>query len=337
MAELIDINNVTSDDMVPMVVDDPIFYLEGPSSSNIWLMVSAVLTLVLLLVSLVFNLINLCSVWCPTYLQSYGYYHTLALFTITHSLFFSLRFMRFLDPNLNRQYGFDFPADYTEILGPLYESCLPYYWDVLICLLGFSMLLLAVMVLDCLTISCTRSRGCVKCCRSFYLLSAILLTVSVLVSVLIIKFKILGLDMGLSKEMTTICVYGIYLGAFIFIPSFLIVIFGTVNWVTDLNSTRALSPPKRTIRNLDHKLLILSIFVLLFFLVSMILEFSVKLQVFEDDQGLLLTEWASVICWNCTALLYGMYPLMFICMLGRYCCCSCCCDVIVEEEDIEET
>ena len=315
---------------------DPILYLEGPDDSNICLMVTAALTIVLLIISLVFNLINLCSVWCPTYLQSYGYYHTLAFFTLIHTLFFIVRFLGFLDPKNDGRYGFAFPAEYTDMLGSLYETCMPYYWDVLICLLGFSMLLLAVMVVDCLTITCTRSRGCVKCCRSFYLLCAILLSVCVFVAVLILKFKVFDLDFGLSEELMTVTVYGIYLVAFIFIPSFFIVIFGTVNWVTDLNSTRALSPPKRTIKNLDHKLLILSIFVLLFFLVSMILEFSVKLQVFEDDQGLLLTEWAAVICWNCTALLFGMYPMMFICMLGRYCCCSCCCDVIVEEDYEDE-
>ena len=333
MAEL----NTT--DTTPLVVeedDGPIFYLEGPSDSNIRLMVTACLTLGLLLLSLVFNFINLCSIWCPTYLQSYGYYHTLALFTLSHTLFFAVRFLGFLDPKLDGRYGFTFPAEYVDAMTPFFDACSPYFWDVLIWLLGFCMLLLAVMVLDCTTITCTRSRGCVKCCRGFYLVAATVLELIVCSEVLVLKFKVLDLEfLELSEEMTTVAVYGIYLVAFVFVPSFFIVIFGTVNWVTDLNSTRALSPPKRTIKNLDHKLLVLSIFVLLFFLVSMILEFSVKLQVFEDEQGLVLTEWAAEICWNCTALLFGMYPLLFICMLGRYCCCSCCCDVIVEE-DLEE-
>ena len=85
----------------------PFFYLRSPESYEEVFLVQVSLTLFLFLISFVFNLINVCSVWCPTTLQviknslrhvkrtfsgerlnfhfqSYGYFHSLALFGLVH-------------------------------------------------------------------------------------------------------------------------------------------------------------------------------------------------------------------------------------------------------------
>ena len=69
----------------------------------------------------------------------------------------------------------------------------------------------------------------------------------------------------------------------------------------------------------------------------MILRFSLDLSVFEpSSEDLLLTQWANFALWLCFDVLFGLYPAVFLCQLGKYCCCSCCCDEEPFDDYVEE-
>jgi uncharacterized membrane protein YdjX (TVP38/TMEM64 family) len=70
-----------------------------------------------------------------------------------------------------------------------------------------------------------------------------------------------------------------------------------------------------------------SVVVILLFLVFLVLDFSIALDVFDNEEDLLTTMLASSIVWTAADFFYGLYALVLAFALGRFCyCCECCCD-----------
>jgi hypothetical protein len=110
--------------------------------------------------------------------------------------------------------------------------------DILIWILGTSLLLLTAMTVDCLSVHAVKSRPIQKCMRVFVGLFAILISIGVVLTTLIFKYGYIFTDLELSPAARLLIVTSCYLLNFVLIPAFFIVIFGTVNWVTDMHSSR---------------------------------------------------------------------------------------------------
>lgn len=116
-------------------------------------------------------------------------------------------------------------------------------------------------------------------------------------------------------------VTGVYLVTFALIPSFTIVILGTVNWISDRNSSRPLKAARRAARLLDRRVCVLSVPLLLVFLVVTILKFSRDLRIYDDEEESDVTKMVVSVMDIVVDVLFGLYPVLITCSLGRFCCC----------------
>ena len=278
-------------------------------------------TLVCLLVSFLFNTSTFCAVWGNPGLRRYGYYHLLILFSEAHLAYFVLKAFHQVVDTLDRldllsdDPGF---AAFVADISPFTEM-VP---DILMCVFGTSLLLLTAMTVDVLVANSVRSGALVKCSRSFWPLLALSTGVAIFLAVFVVKFgHFYGDRLDLGEGAVILIVYGLYLLVFSLLPSFFIVIVGAVNWVSDLNSGRPLKEARRTSRKLDHRLCVVSVFVLLLFLVATIMKFSMALQVYQSKETSEITNLVTQGLEVLTDVFYAPYPVVFVCMLGKFCCC----------------
>eukprot|EP00095_Tigriopus_kingsejongensis_P008097 maker-scaffold590_size129399-snap-gene-0.29 protein:Tk08097 transcript:maker-scaffold590_size129399-snap-gene-0.29-mRNA-1 annotation:"amino acid permease" len=194
--------------------------------------------------------------------------------------------------------------------------------DLNTCIFGTAFLLLTAMTLDCMVSNSIRSKPIIRCFRTFMPFLAFILGIVIFLIVLIAKFNILFEGVfEISPVITIILVNGLYLLTFVLLPAMFIMIFGTINWVSDLNSSRFLKEPKQKTRKLDHQICVLSIFVILLFLVAMIIKFSHELQVYQSKEVSEITRLVHYALTLTVDLAFVLYPVLFMCQLGGYCCC----------------
>lgn len=277
-------------------------------------------TLICLLVSFLFNTSTFCAVWGNPGLRRYGYYHLLILFSESHLGYFVLKAFHQVVATLAELEVISDPgfAAFVSDIEP-FTAMVP---DILMCVFGTSLLLLTAMTVDVLVANSVRSGALVKCSRSFWPLLALSTGVAIFLAVFVIKFgHFYGDRLDLGDGAVILIVYGLYLLVFSLLPSFFIVIVGAVNWVSDLNSGRPLKEARRTSRKLDHRLCVVSVFVLLLFLVATIMKFSMALQVYQSKETSEITNLVTQTLEVLTDVFYALYPVVFVCMLGKFCCC----------------
>ncbi len=268
----------------------------------------AITTLTLAVVSLVLNLNIVCTVWCGSQPRRYGYFHLVAAFCLTHVFYFVLKAL-FVG------------IDSLKLLEVELEiDGLQYVPDFLVCVFGTALLLLTTMTSDGLCNVCVRSKPIRRCWRSFSGLVALALGAGVFIGVLAVKFEVFG-SCGLSQAAALLIVTAVYLVAFSLVPAFAIVIFGTINWISDRNSSRPVKAARRAARALDRSATALSVPLLLGFLVLTILRFSRDLDVYETQEEADVTKLITEILAVVVDVLFGLYPVLITCSLGRFCCC----------------
>ena len=171
------------------------------------------------------------TICCSRSPRRYGYFHLLILFCLLNVTFFLVKSLFLVAQSLG-QLGY--VNEFTDVM----ELHKDFMTDILIWILGTSLLLLTAMTIDCLSVHAVRSKAIQKCLRTFAGCIAILISVGVMITALIFKFNIIISDVGLSVATRLLIVTSAYLLIYVLLPSFFIVIFGTVNWVTDMHSSR---------------------------------------------------------------------------------------------------
>ncbi|TRY62024.1 hypothetical protein TCAL_17170 [Tigriopus californicus] len=278
--------------------------------------ISTGITLGCLVLSVLLNLSSLCAIWGNQRLRKYGYFHLLILFCEVHMAYFVVKSL--LSVHLSLEKLGALSQNWIKTWTPVIRL-LP---DVTTCLLGTSLLLLIAMTLDCTFSNSIRSKPIIKCLRTFLPFVALIIGIMVFLIVLVAKFNMLFDSVfKFSAVFTIILVHGLYMVVFVLFPAVFIVIFGTINWVSDLNSNRFLKEPRRRSRKLDHQICVLSIPVILLFLVATIIRFSHDLQIYQSEE---LSEITQLVLYSVLLALdvsFVFYPLLFMCQLGGYCCC----------------
>ncbi len=137
------------------------------------------------------------------------------------------------------------------------------FGDLLTCLLGTDLLLLAASTLDLLVWHSLRSsRGARSCCRSFLLLLCLLLGLLALLGATLVREEGKRGDgeaylaplvlpderSGLMERDRVITVSCLFLALFGVVPLAVLVLFGVCNCVADGASNRALGPARRVAR-----------------------------------------------------------------------------------------
>jgi hypothetical protein len=230
-------------------VDEDIFV--SPFDWNLLTFCTTLFLLSLLALSFLLNLSTACIVCSRSKLRRYGYFHQIIFFCALHVAYFFIKASKFTLDSL---------ALTDVVMGDLYSrvisatAALP---DALICLLGTNLLVLTSMSTDCLVMSKARrgSSAVVRCSRVTCLLVALVLGSAAFCVALFFKYNVFStsVDNPLGQRDSMLVVYGVYLVSFALVPAVFIVIFGTVNWVSETHSNRQVKTPHKVGRSLDHQ------------------------------------------------------------------------------------
>ena len=131
-------------------------------------------------------------------------------------------------------------------------------------------------------------------------------------------------DDGEKPLMSKLVIYVIYLMVFTCLPSFILVIVGVINCVSQWNSTRMNPVDIRLAQKLDKRYNIVGMLLVIATVAKLILDMAQDINAYED-QSYHLKFWTYVIS-RLVDFLLLIFPIMTCCVFGKRCCCWCCCN-----------
>ena len=129
---------------------------------------------------------------------------------------------------------------------------------------------------------------------------------------------------GEKPLISKLVIYVIYLMVFTCLPSFILVIVGVINCVSQWNSTRLNPIEIRLAQKLDKRYNILGMFLVISTVAKLILDMAQEINAYESQTYVL--QMSSYAISRFVDFLLLLIPFFTVCVFGKRCCCWCCCN-----------
>ena len=119
-------------------------------------------------------------------------------------------------------------------------------------------------------------------------------------------------------------IYVIYLMTFTCLPSFILVIVGVINCVSQWNSTRLNPVEIRLAQKLDKRYCVIGMILVCATVAKLIIDMALEINAYGDSK--ILFQVISHLVSRLIDFLLLLIPMTTTCVFGKRCCCWCCCN-----------
>jgi len=282
-----------------------------------------------LILSIPVDLANISTIAGHSGLRPSGYFHLVTLLSAFNIVFFILNFLVLALEALTLyelvpQVIFKILSVNAWISKALY--------DLIVGLVGLQILLLCVMTME-LRFDLSRHfyfkpKG-QTCMRVFLTLLAFAMVIIALAVVSLIRTTDIFWDTTADDNeekplISKLVIYVIYLMTFTCLPSFILVIVGVINCVSQWNSTRLNPVEIRLAQKLDKRYCVIGMILVCATVAKLIIDMALEINAYGDSK--ILFQVFSHLVSRLIDFLLLLIPMTTTCVFGKRCCCWCCCN-----------